>query len=228
MSPRHHGPHGGGPWGPPGPWGPGGPFGPGGNPFEAFFGGGRGHRRGGGRRVRRGGVRIAILVLLAEESRSGYEIIREGKERSRGQWNPSPGSVYPMLQQLEDEGLVRPAEPGDDARRRPFELTDEGRRYVEDNAEELVLPWEAEPEEESGGYSAYTELASVAAQLAAAAMQVTQAGTTDQVERAKDLLAETRRGLYRILAEDDTDDAADDGEPSEGGGPDTHGDGPRA
>ncbi|MDA0567069.1 PadR family transcriptional regulator [Streptomonospora sp. S1-112] len=185
------------PGGPHGPWG-GGPFGP--SPFE-MFGGGR--RRRGGPRARRGDVRTGILLLLAEEPRSGYEIIREGRERSGGAWRPSPGSVYPMLQQLEDEGLVRPAANAEGGRRRPFELTDEGHAYVERHAAELTPPWDAVPEEYEDALSRYHEISSLAAQLSAAAAQVAQAGTDEQVERAKRLLAETRRGLYRILAEED-------------------------
>ncbi|GAA3727487.1 DNA-binding PadR family transcriptional regulator [Spinactinospora alkalitolerans] len=206
------GPRGGGfhpPRPPGGPWGGQPPFGPGGSPFEFFFGGGRGPRRGRGPRARRGDVRTGILLLLSEEPRSGYEIIREGRERSRGAWRPSPGSVYPMLQQLEDEGLVRPAESAGGGRRRPFELSDEGRRYVEDNAGELTPPWEAVAEEFEDTHADFAEISGLAAQLSAAAVQVAQAGTPEQSARAKRLLADTRRGLYRILAEDDAADAGD-------------------
>ncbi|MBX9389311.1 PadR family transcriptional regulator [Streptomonospora nanhaiensis] len=184
------------PGAPHGPWG-GGPFPP--NPFEMFGGG----RRRGGPRARRGDVRTGILLLLAEEPRSGYEVIREGRERSGGAWRPSPGSVYPMLQQLEDEGLVRLAENAEGGRRRPFELTDEGHAYVERHAAELTPPWDAVPEEYEDALSRYAEISALAAQLSAAAAQVAQAGTEEQVERAKRLLGETKRGLYRILAEED-------------------------
>ena len=84
---------------------------------------GPGPRRGGGRhggrefgfpgfgpprgpRARRGDVRAALLVLLAEEPRNGYQLMQEIEQRSDGVWRPSPGSVYPALQQLEDEGLI--------------------------------------------------------------------------------------------------------------------------
>ena len=81
-------------------------FGPGG--FGPGFGPGqRGGRRGGhSRRGRRGDVRAAILVLLAERPMHGYEIIQEVAERSQDLWKPSPGSVYPTLQLLVDEGLI--------------------------------------------------------------------------------------------------------------------------
>src|SRR5213079_3522103 len=103
--------HGRGGWG--GPWG-GPPFGPRG------FGGGR------RRRMRRGDVRAAVLVLLAEEPRNGYGLMQEIERRSDGVWRPSPGSVYPALQQLEDEGLVRSTESDG---RRVFELTEAGRAH---------------------------------------------------------------------------------------------------
>jgi Transcriptional regulator PadR-like family len=102
----------------------------------AAAGRGRGGPRGfggpwgrhGGRRPR-GDVRAAILVLLDEEPRNGYGIMQEIEERSAGAWRPSPGSVYPVLQQLEDEGLVRAAQTGE---RKLMELTEEGKAYVDE------------------------------------------------------------------------------------------------
>src|SRR4051812_49557858 len=99
------------------------------------------------RRMRRGDVRAAALVLLAEEPRNGYGLMQEIEARSEGAWRPSPGSVYPALQQLEDEGLVRPDESGG---RKLFTLTDEGRAYVAANEAELGQPWDA-VNAESGG-----------------------------------------------------------------------------
>ncbi|WP_159942231.1 MULTISPECIES: PadR family transcriptional regulator [unclassified Nocardiopsis] len=194
------------------PWAGGG-FGPG-HPFGGFGpgpGGGRGGgRRGGGQRARRGDVRTGILLLLAEEPRSGYEIIREGRERSGGMWRPSPGSVYPMLQQLEDEGLVT-QEPGE-GRRRPYRLTEEGVAHLEERGADLTPPWEAGAEAYADSRSRYEEVGALAYQVGAAAAQVAQAGSADQLERAKRLLAETRRGLYLILAEEGRDPAARDGD----------------
>ena len=88
------------------------PFGPGFGPGPRGFGpfpGPRGRR--GGRRTSRGDIRLAVLALVAEQPRHGYEIIQEIAERSGGSWKPSPGSVYPTIQQLEDEGLVVADEP---------------------------------------------------------------------------------------------------------------------
>jgi DNA-binding PadR family transcriptional regulator len=185
--------------------------------------GGRGRRHGGrhgfgppfggppfgrGPRARRGDVRAALLVLLAEEPRNGYGLMQEIESRSGGVWRPSPGSVYPALQQLEDEGLVRSVESGG---RRQYELTDEGRSYVEEHRDTLAEPW-AEVAGEMG--SGVFELRSLASQVTAALMQVAFAGSEAQVEEAKKVLADTRRALYRILAEDDPGDAPDDDAPA--------------
>ena len=151
----------------------------------------------GGRRARRGDVRAAALLLLEEEPRNGYQLMQEIEDRSGGVWRPSPGSVYPALAQLEDEGLVR----GDDgAGRRAFQLTDEGRKYVEEHREALGVPWE-----EAGGEvpQGILELRSLMMQLGVAAMQVAQAGDEAQTAEARAVIDDARRSLYRILAGDD-------------------------
>ena len=92
------------------------------------FGGGRGGPFGGGRgRRRRGDVRTALLMLLAEEPRNGYQLMQTIEERSGGRWRPSPGSVYPALAQLEDEGLIRAIERDGT---KLFEITDAGREHA--------------------------------------------------------------------------------------------------
>jgi DNA-binding PadR family transcriptional regulator len=148
-----------------------------------------------GPRARRGDVRAALLVLLAEEPRNGYGLMQEIEARSNGAWRPSPGSVYPALSQLEDEGLVRALQAGG---RKLFDLTDEGRAYVTEHADELGTPWE-----EVGGGEPIGELRTLVFSVGAAVMQVVQAGSSDQVAEAAKVLEETRRSLYRILAGDD-------------------------
>jgi DNA-binding PadR family transcriptional regulator len=170
------------------------PFGPGGfGPFG--FGRGFGGR-GGGRRARRGDVRGAALLLLEEQPRNGYQLMQEIEERSGGVWRPSPGSIYPALSQLEDEGLVRSDES---AGRRAFELTDDGRAYVDEHREALGTPWD-----DVGGDlpEGLVELRKLMMALGMAAMQVAQAGDEAQITEARKVLEDARRALYRILAGD--------------------------
>lgn len=127
----------------------------------------------------------------------GYQIMRELAERSGGVWRPSPGSVYPTLQQLEDEGLV--TAQATEAGKRVYELTDAGREQVKASAGSAA-PWEAAA---GGADDELVELRDLAVQVGAAVMQVAHAGGTGQVAKARDILKEARRSLYRLLAEDD-------------------------
>jgi DNA-binding PadR family transcriptional regulator len=183
-----------------------GPFGPGG---FGGFGFGRGFGPGGrGKRARRGDVRAAVLLLLEEEPRNGYQLMQELEERSGGVWRPSPGSIYPALSQLEDEGLVRSDES---AGRRAFQLTDDGRAYIEENREALGVPWEAVGGEMPEGLF---QLRQLMMQLGMATMQVAQAGDEAQTAEARKVLEEARRALYRILAGDAGDPADASDEPA--------------
>jgi DNA-binding PadR family transcriptional regulator len=164
-------------------------------PFGPMFGRrGFGHRS----RARRGDVRAAILDLLAEgQPWNGYQIIQTIAERTSGVWRPSAGSVYPALQQLEDEGLISPEGEG---RRRMYTLTDEGLAYVESHADELRSSWDA-----VAGMTdeAALELGDLIRQVMMAVMEVRRAGSAAQIGEARRVLAETRRSMYRILAEGD-------------------------
>jgi DNA-binding PadR family transcriptional regulator len=187
--------------GPPGPGGPRrrGGWGPGwGQGPDMWFGRAKFMR---GPRVRRGDVRAAALALLAEEPRNGYQIIQEIGERSGGVWRPSPGSVYPALQQLEDEGLVQAETP--EGGRRRYTLTTEGRAYVTAHPDEVSAPWDVVAR--SVGDDAI-ELRALLGQVAMAAVQVAQVGSEAQVAQAHKILTGARRSLYRILAADDDDD----------------------
>ncbi len=171
---RHHGPRG---------FWPGGPMGFGGPP-------GRGPRR------RRGDVRAALLALLAEEPRNGYQLMQEIENRSEGVWRPSPGSVYPALQQLEDEGLIRSEEADG---RKVFGLTDAGREAAEE-ASAAGPPWEAASEAVD---SDVWEMFGVARQVGMAIFQIAQAGSPTQLAEAREILTNARRSLYGVLAEDE-------------------------
>lgn len=194
------------------PWGRGRPGPP---PWVAgLFGLGQGEQQR-GPRVRRGDVRAAILDVLATEPMNGYQVISEIAERTRGAWKPSPGSVYPTISQLEDEGLVE----GDDERgRRLLRLTDEGRAYVETNAEELAAVWapfrEAEDEERG---PAHSSLKPEIGQLMSAIWQIVSTGNKRQKREAIEILVDTRRRLYGLLADGTAEDAEEDAEDADRG-----------
>ncbi len=176
----------------PGPrFGPG--FGPGMPPHRGGFPGPRGRRR--GRRTARGDIRAAVLALVAEQPRHGYEIIQEIAERTGGNWRPSPGSVYPTLSQLEDEGLVRVEQSEG---RRVVHLTEAGTTYVTEHREELDAVWESVGQD---GDDDAAQLWEQLSQLHAATQQVMSAGTPEQVTAATAALAEARKTIYRLLAE---------------------------
>jgi DNA-binding PadR family transcriptional regulator len=174
------------------------PFGRGGFPFGPPFLGGPG-RFSGGPRARRGDVRAAALILLAEEPRNGYQLMQEIERRSGGVWRPSPGSVYPALAQLEDEGLVRVEERDG---RRTYVLTDAGETYVGEQPDDVVAPWEEMSESvDDDVASLFGELR----QVAMAAAQIAHVGTARQVTEARTALAGVRRTLYSLLAQDESD-----------------------
>jgi len=164
-------------------------------------------------------VRSAILALLAEEPMHGYQMIQEIGRRSGGSWKPSPGSVYPTLQQMEDEGLVRADELDG---RRIFRLTDEGERLVADRAEEFADLWQGVAPSEND-----TELGELVFQVASAFVHVAKTGSPEQLAEARKVLGRTKSDLYRILGadvigdsvpDDDTDDEGeqDDNEYTKG------------
>ncbi len=165
---------------------------------------GRGPKRG------RGDVRAAILALLAEEPMHGYQIITELTERSGGVWRPSPGSVYPTLQALEDQGLVT----ADKAEgRRVFSLTGEGRALA-DEAGEGPAPWERAAK---GANRSLVDLRGLMVEVAAAAMQAGRSGSERQVKAVGEILADTRRRIYLVLA--DGASATEPAAPAEPTGP---------
>jgi len=180
------------------------------------FMGGRGYRRrgmgfgsrgrfgpgpfGGRHKAGRGDIRAAILALLTEEPMHGYQIIREIGDRSEGAWTPSPGSVYPTLQQLTDEGLVRSSESDG---KRVYELTDEGRAQAASHAG--ALPWEEAAE---GADDELVALRDLVFQVMSATHQVAHAGTPAQLTAAQEILRGARKSLYQLLADDDAGSAA--------------------
>jgi len=166
-----------------------------------------------GPRVRRGDVRVAILAVLADGPLNGYQVIQEISERTDGVWRPSPGSVYPTISQLEDEGLLE----GDDERgRRTLQLTASGRAYLtqhEDEIAEVWAPFTREREARDGDTGAvFTSLKPELGRVMNAVWQIITTGTDEQRRAAIGVLLEARRGLYQILADHpgDLDDTVDD------------------
>jgi DNA-binding PadR family transcriptional regulator len=198
AGPRRGGGKGGGPWG--GGFGPqwGGMWGWGG-----FPGGPGGTRSARPTKAGRGDVRAAILALLREGPRTGYQIMSDIAERSGGAWKPSPGAVYPALAQLADEGLIVGEESNG---RRTFSLTDAGRAYIEENPDAARGAWESRTQQEAWQPPG---LFAEAARLAGGIVQMAHAGTPEQIHEAEQLLEQTRRRLYQILADDDQDDEDD-------------------
>ncbi|MEU1885468.1 PadR family transcriptional regulator [Micromonospora rifamycinica] len=148
-------------------------------------------------RMRRGDVRAALLSLLHEQPGNGYQLIRAITDRSGGRWRPSPGSVYPALSQLEDEGLV--VTTGTGAERR-CHLTDAGHALVTGDPTRTHEPWAAAARLVP---DAVVEVRAALDGLTAAVNQVTTAGTDAQLDRTARVLESVRRDVYRILAGDD-------------------------
>lgn len=191
-----------------------GPFGEGGPARFRFGGRGEGGRGGGpgkghghgphfgpggpGRgpwgRARRGDVRVAVIMALAEEPMHGYQIMQKLEERSGGAWRPSPGSVYPTLQLLEDQGLIKGEESEG---RRVFSLTEAGTAEVEKLKERIGdSPW---------GEGAETDprfgLRQAAMSLAGAVKQVAMTGSADDAQKALEILRDARKKVYALLAD---------------------------
>jgi DNA-binding PadR family transcriptional regulator len=160
-----------------------------------------------GAKAARGDVRAAILALLREGPRTGYQIMSDIEARSGGAWRPSPGAVYPALAALADEGLIVGEESGG---RRTFTLTEAGRDYVGQNPEMARGAWESQSQQEDWQPPG---LFAEAARLAGGIVQIAHAGTPEQVQAAERLLEQTRRRLYQILADDDAGDEDDADEP---------------
>ena len=147
-----------------------------------------------GTRMGRGDVRAAVLAILAEKPMHGYQIMAEIEERSGGTWKPSPGSVYPTLQLLADEGLILATESEG---RKTYSLTEEGRDVAGADSDRTA-PWEASGSRENLRTGA---LPKAGVDLAQAVAQVGRSGNPEQVKQAVDVLDEARRKIFSILAQ---------------------------
>jgi len=148
-----------------------------------------------GRRRERGDVRAAILLLLAEQPRHGYEILTELADRSDGQWQPSPGSIYPVLKRLAQDGLVAPE---NHEGKRVFTLTDAGRALVAAEGDSWGQPWaNASEAEDDSAVALWNE----GRQLGGAVQQVSQLNDPAQIAATAEILVEARKKIYRLLAD---------------------------
>ena len=174
----------------PGGFGPGGPrgFGPGGPR--------------GGKRRKRGEIRDAILQLLTDRPMHGYEMIQEIEERSDSRWSPSPGSVYPMLQLLEDEGLISHAELEG---RKVFSLTTPGTAHVQEHLADRTPPWEAQ---EGEAQAPHHRMFHAGGQMMLAAVAGSDHAIDHREEFLLDLVCDTF-GLAPVGLADDDEDPAD-------------------
>jgi len=160
--------------------------------FGPALAGHLGGRMGG--RMGRGDIRTAVLVELADEPMHGYQLIQAIETRSGGTWKPSPGSVYPTLQLLVDEGLATATQEGE---RKVYALTDAGKEAA---AEFTSAP---HPSESRRGWDPErAALPKAGAKLAQALGQVASSGSKEQQERAVAIIDDARRKLYAILAEE--------------------------
>jgi DNA-binding PadR family transcriptional regulator len=165
-------------------------------------------------RARRGDVRVAILAVLADGPLNGYQVIQEIADRTDGAWRPSPGSVYPTIAQLEDEGLV---ESDDERGRRTLRLSDAGRAFLAEHEDEVAAVWAPFAENAADGDDDddTVDFASLKPELGRvmnAVWQIITTGTDQQRKAAIGVLVEARRALYQILADhpgDEVDDLGD-------------------
>ena len=160
-------------------WGRGGPW--------------RDHAHGGGGRRRRGDIRTAVLAALEEAPAHGYEIIQRFEDKTAGAWRPSAGSIYPTLQLLEDEGLVRAYERDG---KKVYELTEEGRSAAAERVAEGGSPWAS-----SQINRRYKDFGDAMRQLALASRQAAMTGDPDIMAKLVEILADARKRIYTLLAE---------------------------
>jgi DNA-binding PadR family transcriptional regulator len=157
--------------------------------------GSRRHRP--GRRFKRGILKFVLLKLLADESRHGYELMRELRRRG---WPGGPGSIYPILAALEEEGLIAGRDEGE---RRTYEATDKGREHLREHAVNFGSFFEKDgDEEETAENETHGALRESAGRLMQAVAQVGPSSKAETIERVRDLLDRTRREIYTLLAQE--------------------------
>jgi DNA-binding PadR family transcriptional regulator len=156
----------------------------------------RRHLRRGVRRMRRGILKFALLKLLSELPRHGYDLIRAVREKG---WAGGAGSVYPLLAALQAAGLITGRDEGD---RRIYEITEQGRRLLGEHAAELERLLNEDDGDEEEMNDMGSQLRDSARRLMQALSQLGPSSKPETVERARALLDETRKEIYQLLAEE--------------------------
>lgn len=194
------GPH--GIFGPDGPFGPRGPFGSAGDARRRSY---PGRRR--GRMFAAGELRLLLLSLIGDQPRHGYELIKAIEEMTAQGYSPSPGTIYPTLALLEDEGLIREV-PGDEEPRKAYEVTERGRAELAENAEEVARVRErleqqaghTERQAETGRAFATPEMFRALGNLANVLKNKMRAGEIDKAKIGQfvDLVDDLARKIERL------------------------------
>ncbi len=148
-----------------------------------------------GRFFERGEVALALLSLLEESPKHGYELMKELEQRSGGTYRASAGTVYPKLQQLQDEGLV--TSRAEDGGKRVYQLSEEGRRTVEREAEAIARIWTRADQDEWGDWGdgvEASELLRPAFRLMKASLRAVRrsGGDPERIERVRAVLEKAR------------------------------------
>jgi DNA-binding PadR family transcriptional regulator len=152
-------------------------------------------RRHGMRRLRRGILKFALLKLVAELPRHGYDLIRAVREKG---WAGGAGSVYPLLGALEAAGLIAGRDEGE---RRTYEITDKGKKMLEEHAADIGRFFENDDGEEgAGGLQAH--MRDSAARLMQAVSNVGHSSKPETIERVRELLDDVRKKIYEALAQE--------------------------
>jgi DNA-binding PadR family transcriptional regulator len=151
--------------------------------------------RAGGPRARRGDVRLAILTLLADAPANGYSLIGQIADRTDGRWRPSPGSIYPVLRQLTDDGLI--ASEDAEAESAGYTITEAGRAFLAEHQGQATRVWENGRGLTDGQEALHQSMR----KLMGATRELADSGTEEQRQHAVKLLDDLRRTFYGILAE---------------------------
>lgn len=146
------------------------------------------------RRTPRGDIKYILLTLLAEQPCHGYQLIKELEARQGGFYRPSPGSVYPTLQMLEEGGYLTSEQVEG---KRVYTITDSGRELLAERDSSVELTDRAEKPQQ------LLELKEAVMELSAAVMQVARSGNLDRINRVRESLNRVKREIYTILAEED-------------------------